>query len=84
MNRITKRGNERLNELMGYNIFPLQTIQSMAERWGVTRQTVNNWIARHDDFPEPIEGLITKTAKTPNVYPLHEVERYEKVKELLK
>ena len=33
---------------------PLLSKADMAKRWGVSRQVVNNWEARHDDFPEPI------------------------------
>lgn len=82
--KITNLGTDRLNELMGGDIFPLQTIQSMAERWGVSKQTVNNWAARHGNFPKAVEGLIAPTAKTPTVYPLHAVKQYEKERGLLK
>lgn len=81
---ITNNGIEHMNKLAGGRLFPLQTIQSMAERWGVTRQMVNNWSERHDDFPTPLKGLITETAKTPNVYPLNEVEEYEKARGIIK
>lgn len=66
------------------SIFPLQTIQSMAERWGKTRQQVYAWSIRDDNFPVPIDGIIEKTAQTPSVYPLYEIERYEKMKGLRK
>lgn len=66
------------DELNHYkNIFPLQTIQSMAERWGVSRQTVVNWSNRNDDFPRELDGLIEQTAKTPKVYALCDVLKYE-------
>lgn len=26
----------------------------LARRWGVTRQVVNNWEKRHNDFPDPV------------------------------
>jgi hypothetical protein len=65
-------------------VFPLQTIQSMAERWGVSKQAVNNWSVRHNDFPKPLEGVIEQTAKTPKVYPLYAVIRYENLKGLKK
>lgn len=78
--KITELGKERINELLGEDIFPLQTIQSMADRWGVTKQRVNNWRDRHDNFPKPIEGLLA--VKTPFVYPLYEVKRYEKEQRL--
>lgn len=61
---------------------PLQTIQSMAERWGVQAQVVNNWRARHDDFPHPIEGIIEKTARTPLVFSNEDVRRYERNRKL--
>ena len=62
----------------GKKVFPLQTIQSMAERWGVHRNAVSNWMNRHSNFPQPLEGIIEKTGKTPKVFPLYEIERYEK------
>jgi hypothetical protein len=77
-----KMDAEKINSLLGKKVFPLQTIQSMAERWGVKRQTVANWAARYNDFPKPLKGLIVETAKTPTVYPLYEVERYEKARGL--
>ena len=59
------------------DIFPLQTIQSMAERWGVSRQAVNNWATRHDDFPKPLEGVIVATARTPLVFSNADMLKYE-------
>lgn len=58
--------------------YPLQTIQSLADRWGVTRQLVNFWRTTHADFPTPQEGMITPTAKTPLLFSIKEVEQYEK------
>jgi hypothetical protein len=66
------------------NIFPLHTLQSMAERWGLSRQAVYFRSTEHKDFPQPIEGIIEKTARTPNVYPLYEVRRYENARGLKK
>lgn len=28
-------------------------VPEMAERWGVSRQVVNNWAVRRKDFPKP-------------------------------
>lgn len=67
-------------EGLRYKVFPLQTIQSLSERWNVSRQLVYTWSQSHLDFPKPIEGIITATAKTPTVYPLYEVERYENLR----
>lgn len=33
------------------NIPPLLSKADMATRWGVSRQVVNNWESRHNDFP---------------------------------
>lgn len=57
-------------------IFPLQTIGSMAKRWGVKKQTVKNWSIRHEDFPKPIENFIDGDHF--NYYTLHDVEEYER------
>lgn len=65
-------------------IFPLQTIQSMAERWGVARQTVNNWMLRHPDFPKPAVGFLVATARTPLVFANVDMLRYERNRGLLK
>lgn len=60
-------------------IFPLHTKQDLADRWGVTIQVVNNWAARHNDFPVPLtENVINGRP----LYPLCEVERYERVRGL--
>lgn len=62
-------------------VFPLYTKQALVERWGVSRQTVDSWAARHTDFPKPIEGLVMGGGP---YYPLYEVERYEKTRGLNK
>lgn len=54
--------------------FPLFTKQALAERWGVDRQTVQNWSKRHIDFCEPVEGLVVGAG---SYYPLYEVVEYE-------
>ena len=78
---ITQKGIEAINTIAGGNVFPLQTNQSLAERWGVTKQNIYAWSRRHDDFPKPIEGVIDRSTK---VYPMYEVERYEKLRGLNK
>lgn len=47
----------------------------MATRWGVTRQVVNNWENRHDDFP-PVE-MTVDNGRMP-LYTLKEVQKYER------
>jgi hypothetical protein len=39
---------------MGVTIPKLLAKSDMAARWGVTRQVVNNWSSRHDDFPPEV------------------------------
>ncbi|AHJ88624.1 hypothetical protein GBK2_26 [Geobacillus phage GBK2] len=56
-------------------ILPLYTKKALAERWGVSKQVVQNWSMRDENFCKPIEGLVI--GKGP-YYPLCEVERYEK------
>lgn len=46
----------------------------LAARWGVKRQTVNNWAHRHSDFPEPAFTLGNDHIP---VYQIDAVERYE-------
>lgn len=73
------------DELIEYkSMIPLQTQMSLAERWNVSRQTVANWARRHSDFPEEVEGIIEQTAKTPKLYAMADVERYEKLRGLSK
>lgn len=31
------------------------TSTDIATRWGKTRQVINNWIRRRDDFPKPCQ-----------------------------
>lgn len=59
--------------------FPLYTKQALATRWGVDRQTIQNWSVRHNDFCQPIDGIV---AGMGSYYPAYEVERYEKVRGL--
>lgn len=33
----------------------LYTMRDLADRWGVSRQLVNNWRERHIDFPAPLQ-----------------------------
>lgn len=63
-------------------ILPFQTIQSMAERWGISRQLVYRWSTEYNDFPKALGGVIEQTSKTPKVYPFYAVEKYEKLKGL--
>jgi hypothetical protein len=69
------------NEVAGGRVFPLQTTQSMAERWGVSKHIVNHW-AMERDFPTPVHGVVEKTSMTSRLYSLVDVERYEKLKGL--
>lgn len=70
------------DELVKRRIFPLHTMQSMADRWGITKQNVNN--RRRDDkqFPKPVVGLVVETKRAATLFPLFEIERYEKVRGL--
>ncbi len=76
--------DEEIIEIGKNAIFPLQTQMSLSKRWGVSRQMVANWAHRHDDFPKEIEGIIAKTSKTPKVYAIADVEKYEKLRGLIK
>jgi hypothetical protein len=60
-------------------VFPLYTKQSLAIRWGVDRQTVQNWSVRHTDFCQPIEGIVEGGG---SYYPAYEVEKYEQIRRL--
>lgn len=59
--------------------FPLYTKQSLAVRWGVKRQVIQNWSDRHTDFCKTIEGIVEGGG---SFYPAYEVNRYEKVRGL--
>lgn len=76
--------NEKLNEKLNQKMFPLQTVQSLADRWRVNRNVVVNWSQRHNDFPKPINGIIAETKKNKKVYALCDIEKYEKLRGLLK
>lgn len=60
--------------------FPLYTKQSLATRWGVDRQTIQNWSVRHNDFCKPIEGIVSGSG---SYYPAYEVLKYEKSRNLV-
>lgn len=47
----------------------------IANRWGLSRQNVNNLANRHSDFPEP--SFYIANGKIP-LYKLEDVEAYEK------
>jgi len=47
----------------------------LARRWGVTRQVVNNWEKRHNDFPDPV--MHVHDGSLP-LYLLEDVVQYEK------
>lgn len=53
----------------------------LATRWGVTRQVVNNWSNRHDDFPK--EFCRVDNERMP-LYLERDVEIYENGKGLIK
>lgn len=69
-----------LNAHLDEKFFPLQTIQSMAERWGRRKQFVYRKYRTDLEFPKPVEGIITETAMTPKLFAMHDVERYEKLR----
>jgi hypothetical protein len=72
-------GKNLLEGLEGKKVFPLFTKQGLAARWGVDRQTVQNWSTRHTDFCKPINGVIVGAG---SYYPFYEVERYETLRGL--
>ena len=53
----------------------------LGRRWGVKPQTVNNWERRHPEFP-PVAFRLGN-GNIP-VYELADVQRYEKLKGLMK
>lgn len=61
-----------------YNLFAKS---DMASRWGVTRQVVNNWEARHKDFPPVITKVDNERMP---LYELVDVEEYEDARGLFK
>lgn len=71
-----------LNAHIDQKFFPLQTFQSMADRWGLTRQNVWMKFKQDAEFPREVSGIITRTARTPKVFSMHDVLRYEKLRGL--
>ena len=65
----------------GYELenYPLYSKTELAKRWGVSRQVVNNWAARHTDFCKPIHGVVEGSTM---YYPYFEVKRYEQTRGL--
>jgi hypothetical protein len=72
------------DELERRRIFPLHTLQSMANRWGVDKQDVQNWKKRDKEFPWPMVGIVAETKRTSALYPLFAVEKYEQLRDLVK
>lgn len=54
----------------------------LAERWGVTRQVVNNWAVRRRDFPKPHHTLGVSNKKMP-VYHIKDIKKYEEKHNLI-
>lgn len=46
-------------------------LAEVAELFGVTRQAVTNWQARHDDFPKPVLSL-----RCGPIYNLPDIKRW--------
>lgn len=72
------RKNKIIAEGLKEKLFPLHTVQSLANRWGVRPNVVSNWAARHSNFPRAIIGVVHPTKGRGLYYPLYEVERYER------
>jgi hypothetical protein len=68
----------------GKKVFPFQTVNSLADRWNVGRGVVFNWSMRHKNFPEAVQGFIEGKSHNQRIFPMYEIERYEKEKGLLK
>lgn len=51
----------------------------MAKRWGVSRQVVKNWEARHKDFPKPVMWVHDNSLP---LYIKDDVKQYEKLRNL--
>lgn len=68
----------------GEKVHPLQTYASLSKRWGVSRQVVQKWAERDENFPSTVSGLVEGGRHANNIYPLHEIERYEKIKKISK
>lgn len=58
----------------------LYTMRDLADRWGVSRQLVNNWRVRHDDFPAPIQNV---SGGTIGLWTEKQITKYEKGRENL-
>lgn len=55
----------------------------LAERWGVSRQVVNNWAVRRKDFPRQRFDLGVTEKKMP-VYHIRDIEVFEEKHHLIK
>lgn len=65
----------------GKKVFPLQTASSLAERWGVSAETVRNWSKRSEHFPDPVTGL-ADGSNVHHIYPYYAIVEYEERKVL--
>ncbi|PAF35560.1 hypothetical protein CHH58_16010 [Terribacillus saccharophilus] len=52
----------------------------LARRWGATRQVVNNWENRHNDFPDPV--MHVHDGSLP-LYLHEDITKYEEKRELV-
>jgi hypothetical protein len=51
------------------------TQRDLSDRWEVSRQVVNNWSKRHEDFPKPDQFVSSGTIA---LYLESDVKKYEK------
>jgi hypothetical protein len=65
---------------MGVTIPKLLAKSDMATRWGVTRQVVNNWSNRHEDFPP--EAIRVDNGRLP-LFLESDVIKYETTRNLV-
>lgn len=66
----------------GKKVFPLLTVQTLANRWGIERAAAFQRIQRDSDFPTPVQGVIEGLSHNKRVWPMFKIEEYEQRKEL--
>lgn len=58
----------------------LFTKVDLADRWGVSRQVVNNWSNRREDFPAPLQYVSNNTIA---LYTYTSIKLYEEKRGLI-
>lgn len=73
---------EKLNEVLGAEIFPLFSVSQLAKRWDLSIQAVSNRSRKDPSFPVPYDTSEIIESYDAALFPCFAVREYEKIKKL--